>query len=467
MSEPPKPPPLPGQELERDALLDEPGIVGARWWHRSLVAEGKAVQRRQVLTGMAVAGGVVGVLTALGVGVAALVDDSGEKVSLAEKRSLDMQRSYGWDFGARGQGLVFDGRSESPFVRSELEKLAAVMTPRLHGKYQVATLLESLFAQPSATLPKPPDGSAPQDAAPFRPLAEVLVPAVTQGMEQAYRVGEAVSRLLAEVPHAALAVDLPGPESVAFAAGACDLLEPVLLLDNWPHPRGVVASHRTLSALAYYQPRFAEQAGRRAGSPGPLFVLDRGRLAPYSEEGDRFDNRYYARMPALPVLAKEGVGLLFYVVATPKDLPEPADLKDALASAGTSPEVAVRAFALSDFGGSGEGGEGGVAGARMYYGGSPETDESFWVNYPLWTGFRAKEWQTIASSTTKDYRFAQHPAGPAPSAAPQALTGPAPVPSGLAQVGKVAVLVTASGLLVGAALDRRGSMNRFSGGWGG
>jgi hypothetical protein len=36
-----------------------------------------------------------------------------------------------------------------------------------------------------------------------------------------------------------------------------------------------------------------------------------------------------------------------------------------------------------------------------------------------------------------------------------------------ANVGKVAVLVTATGLLIGAALDRRGSMNRFSSGWAG
>ncbi len=87
----------------------------------------------------------------------------------------------------------------------------------------------------------------------------------------------------------------------------------------------------------------------------------------------------------------------------------------------------------------------------MHYGGSPETDESFWVNYPFWPGFRQKDFQVVASSSTKDYRVSPRPS-----------TRPAPQ-----SFGHVAVAVTATGLLVAAALDRRGSMNRFSGGWGG
>ena len=36
------------------------------------------------------------------------------------RNALAMQRQYGWDFGARGVALVFDGKAEGPFVRAEL-----------------------------------------------------------------------------------------------------------------------------------------------------------------------------------------------------------------------------------------------------------------------------------------------------------------------------------------------------------
>jgi hypothetical protein len=446
----PSDPKGPGEEFEQDVKIDKPGIAGARWWHKSLQAEDRTVQRRGVLKGLAVAGGAIGAISLLGITIATLSDDSGEKVAVEKRKSLQMQKQFGWDFGARGKGLVFDGVSEAPFVRSDLEKLGTVLTPKLYAKYHVPTLLDSLYSQPAMALPAPPDGSPALDSAPFQRLADVIFPVVTAAMRRAYRVGEALSRLCRQAPQTAILVDLPGPEAVAFAAGACDRFEPVLLFDNWPHPHGVVPSHLTLAALAYYQPRFAEQtAGRDAAKP--LFVVDHARLLPYSEESDRFDNRYFARMPNLQMLARDGVNLLFYVVASPAELSEPDDMNASLASDTTttsqSPGVTVRSVALSDFGTTSTApGE-----ATEYYGGSADTDGSFWVNYPFAPGFQQKEWQTIASSTTKDHRFT-----------PRTTTG-------LAQkgIGTVPVLVTASGLLIAAALDRKGSMNRFSGGWGG
>jgi len=223
----------------------------------------------------------------------------------------------------------------------------------------------------------------------------------------------------------------------------------VLLFDNWPHPRGVVRSHLALAALAYYQPRFAEQATART-STDPIFVLDRSRLSDYSEESDRFYNRYYANMPSLSALAGDGVRGLFYVVSSPVVLPEPGDLNRTLAEGTRIPgpsSVAVRALALSDFVGDACG----DASAPAYYGGSRETDGSFWVNYPFDPGPPPTTTGKTFRSAAADHQFV---AG--------ATKAPPP-----ANVGKVAVLVTASGLLIGAALDRRGSMNRFSGGWSG
>jgi hypothetical protein len=233
----------------------------------------------------------------------------------------------------------------------------------------------------------------------------------------------------------AVLADMPGHQAVAFAAGAAPAFEPVLLLDNWPHPHGVVPSHLALAALAYYQPRFAAQSDR--GAAPPLFVLDRLRLNRYSEESDRFDNRYYARAPALEALARDGVRTLVYVVATPAALPEPDDLNPVLAPAGAAGAgVEVRAMALTDF--RREAGRREEE-AELHYGGSAAGSHGFWI-----AGHGGAE-----SSATHDYRFAPRQTAPR-------------VP-----VAVVPVLVTASGLILAAALDRRGSMNRFSGGWSG
>jgi hypothetical protein len=440
----------PKADFEKDVEVDKPGIVGARWWHRSLVDEAGKVQRRSVLIGLAVAGGAVAGIAALGVGVAKLV--APEKTDVASRNALIMQKQYGWDFGARGVPLVFDGKALGPFVRTELSALSRVMAPAAQGpntKYHVGTLVESLLATPSAALPDPEDGFPAPDSAPFKKVADVLMPIVTPAMQRAYGVGEAVARLSGWRQGLAVLVDLPGPEAVAFAAGACSSFEPVLLLDNWPHPYGVVPSHLTLAALAYYQPRFASQKERVFSAP--LFVLDRSRTNPYTEAPTKFDNRYYARMPKLEALAKDGVRALLYVVSSPRALPEPPDLNSVLAAPGSAagagaPQVEVRAVALTDFASD----PGGSQPEKLHYGGTPKGDATFWEAYAFGSKSAATEAPDNVSSTTSAYRFA-------PSRA--ALTRPS--------VGQVAVIATASGLILAAALDRRGSMNRFAGGWSG
>jgi hypothetical protein len=432
-----------GGEFQKDAELDKPGIVGARWWNRSLVDEDRGVRRRQFLVGLTVAGGAVAAASALGVGFFSLV--RGESTSLSLRNALAMQRQFGWDFGARGVALVFDGQAEGPFVRGDLVSMASVMSPLLRGpnaKFYVGTLVESLFASPLAALPDPRDGRPAPDAAPFRRVADVLMPVITPAMRRAYEVGEALARLASSHADLAVLADLAGPEAVALAAGAATVFEPVLLLDNWPHPHGVVPSHLTLAALAYYQPRFASQ--KRDALRPPLFVLDQARLSSYSEQSDRFDNRYYARVPPLAALAKDGIRELLYVVPTPSSLPEPSDLKGVLSQERGAAGVHVQALSLTDFAADPTSGDSG----RLLYGGSRRMDGAFWEDY----GFGAKPVGAPrpGSPTTYGYRFVPVPQGPSPS---------------LGTVGQVAVVVAASGLILSAALDRRGSMNRFAGGW--
>jgi len=437
-------------DFQKDVEVDKPGIVGARWWHQSLLDEDRKLKRRQVLVGFAVAGGVVAAVSGLGVGIYSILGESREETALGQRNALEMQKLYGWDFGARGVPLVFNGVAEGPFERTALQSLAAVMTPVPQGpnaKYHVGTLVASLLATPTATLPDPGDGKPPVDGAPFKRLADVLMPIVTPSMLGAYRVGEALARLSEGHRGVAALVDLPGPDAVAFAAGAAAVFEPVLLLDNWPHPKGVVPSHLTLAALAYYQPRFA--AERERSGRAPLFVLDRSRLSSYSEQSDRFDNRYYARMPKLPSLAKDGVQTLFYVVASPSALPEPADLNPVLSAADA--EVTVRAIALTDFESDPAGGHP----ERLDYGGSTRADASFWTapaaTPPGPSGSAVAAGAASAPAHTRDYRFTSRPASPMPT-----FFGHVPV-----------IIAATSGLVLSPALDRQGSMNRFAGGWSG
>src|SRR5262249_39040789 len=53
----------------RDELLDKPGLVGARWWHKGLQDEERAMSRRAALRTMLIGGGVVGGVALVGAGI--------------------------------------------------------------------------------------------------------------------------------------------------------------------------------------------------------------------------------------------------------------------------------------------------------------------------------------------------------------------------------------------------------------
>jgi hypothetical protein len=211
----------------------------------------------------------------------------------------------------------------------------------------------------------------------------------------------------------------------------------------------VVPSHLTLAALAYYQPRFASQKAR--GAAPPLFVLDRLRTAPYTEASDRFDNRYYARLPSLPSLAAGGVRTVLYVVASAAALPEPDDLNLVLAASTDDPPVSVSALAVTDFRSEKEEEPQGA----VFFGGSPRREATFWPS------------RAPGALTADD--FAPAPAGGRPPETKDHAFVPRRGAATVAppDFGTVPVVVTASGLILSAALDRSGSMNRFAGGWSG
>jgi hypothetical protein len=314
--------------LHRDAVVDAPGLVGARWWQDSVVDP--IGRRRTILTLLAVGAGL---------GVAGLAIDACDPTKEGRRTSLDLQREYGWSFGAASENLVFNGQSTEPFDRDRLVQMVSELGPRVpsHRPFYVQTLFESPTALPKSV--------AQGDPTPIVPLKTALVPIFTSGMKDAFKRAQACADLLATAG-TAMIVDLDGPESVAFAAGASQAFDPVFLFDNWPHPHGVVPAHMTLASAAYYQPMLAKaaQTGRR-DSP-PLLVLDRQRLNGYTDNTDRFDNRWVAKMPGVAALRTLGVRRLVYVTPATHVPPEMDDLNDDLV-ADHAAGIAIVAFDLS------------------------------------------------------------------------------------------------------------------------
>jgi hypothetical protein len=468
------------EPFERDRLVDKPGIVGARWWHASLADQASQMARRDAIRNILIAGGVIAGFGALmTMCVKAATDDTPSKDDYRDDRktSLDMQKDYGWSFGAIGEPLVFDGVTTRPFDPSALPTLADTLRPaqRSLAPYYQPTLFESPFATPRAlgTLD-------PYEAQGFQQLAPLVKPISTAAMDAAYACGKSLASLfasLAEKGGAAadaktgLVVDLPGAEAVAFAAGAATVFDPVFLFDNWPHPRGVVRAQETLSAAAYYQPLFAKERGARVPVKGkpPMFVLDRRRLAPYTDDATQFDNRYVAKLPwPAASLSPLGVERVLYVVPARSDASrELDDLNDELV-AYSQGGVDVRAISLDMFSAPPAGAAPALdAGAPpidtggVYYGGTPGSHWSFFTDYP-WAKSPRPATARPASNPGASYRPVARTSSYS-NGTGSAVNKPRPPNFGTVPV----VIAIGTGAIVAAKYSRSGSWNRSSGSWGG
>ncbi len=322
-----------------DAGVDKPGIIGARWWNEAIKEATPLAGRRNALKYVVIGGGVIA-FGAMVWGISRAARDDDEEYREEGRRSLQLQRDYGWNFGAVSETVAFDTKYTQTYAREALAHLITDLQPTsAYWKAQyVSTLFESPEAMPKLSLP---DGETSK----VRPLAEALKPIKTPSMVAMEMCGRAYAELISQADQPVLTiVDLPGPEAVAFAAGAASLLEPVFLFDNWPHPRGVVPAHLTLAAAVYYQPVFAKAKSARGDkSAMPIAVIDRARLNSYVDEASQFDNRYVSRLAA--GIGKEYRKIL-YVVPTPTDLPEKDDLNGLFMALGGAE---VRAIAASAF----------------------------------------------------------------------------------------------------------------------
>lgn len=421
--------------FERDVAIAEPGLVGARWWNRALQDEAAAMSRRSAMRNLLVGAGVLGAVAACGVGIVASVEPDPER---RPEPSLGAQRRYGWNLGARDRTLLYEGVAVQLQIPSMLASLIADTTPQTWAHLHDRTLFEAPAARPTANL-------AEENVA-FVPLADQLRAMATPAMRRAFLVGASVASLFrGRTPAAGLVVDLPGPEAVAFAAGAAEVFEPVFGIANWPHPLGVVPSHLTLAAVAHHQPDFQRGRALRTAPSPPCLVLDRARLAAAVDQETHFDNRFMASLPTAAALRAGGIYRLLYVVASASALPELDDLNDDMVDL-VAAGIAVSALALDAF--SVEYTDG-----RVYYGGDPMTHEGFWRHYP---------WAPAAPEATEAWQVNAIARTYRPVRRMTVFTRGAPPPA----FGQV-LLVVAGVSVLGVAFDRRGSWNRSSGSWGG
>ncbi|MEP7125455.1 MAG: hypothetical protein ABJE95_31270 [Byssovorax sp.] len=435
--------------FQRTDVLDKPGIVGAKWWQEGLATH-DPMARRAALVAIAVLG--VGMLAVGGlVAAVASVGPSEPDTTTTMFGALDMQRKYGWSFGASSEALTFDGESQQPFEKGALDRMVTELAPaqtRLK-RFSSPTLFQSPAAMPTSV--------AEGDPGQVMPLRDALRPIFTHAMDTAYRTGKALASLFdGAKTDVALVVDLPGPQAIACAAGLAGTFDPCFAFENWPHPRGVVPAHLALAAAAYYQPLFARTAASRK-QPGPAaLVLDRGRLSSYTDDASQFDNRYAAKLPTAASLKELGVKRVLYVVPTGNDMTELDDLNEQfVAYAGAGLDVKI--IAATDFGPDT------AAPAPMkaptaaspdapiyYYGSSSAAHSSFW---PLYRWGTTKD-PAVASGVSTGYIYV-------PRARSTAFSSAA-VPTGFGLV--PVVIAVGTGAILGAKLSRSGSWNRASSG---
>lgn len=481
------------QPYSRDRIVDKPGIMGARWWHASLADQESQIARRTAIRNILIAGGVIagfGAMLAMCVKVASSPSTgaTGLPSDMADQRktSLDMQKEYGWAFGAVTEPLVFDGVTTKPFRVGALQTLRTDLAP---SSAALKPFFQStLFDSPDA-VPPSLGKLDPAETVGFKPLLLSMQPIFTAAMDAAYARGRSLASLFASLTEAggnpstaktALVVDLPGPEAVAFAAGAAAAFDPVFLFDNWPHPRGVVKAQETLSAAAYYQPLFAEAKKRARPGRAPMFVLDRRRIALYVDDATQFDNRYVAKLPtSAAAMQAIGANHVLYVVPTRTDVvTETDDLNDEFVAYNTG-GVDVKALSLDTFAATpGEVDGGGVplkTGAAaesdtllaesgyVYYGGARGSHHAFFVDYPWAKPARpatARPASNLGKGFTPVARSSSYSSGN-----PSSVVTTKPRPSNFSTV--PVVIAVGTGVILGARYSRSGSWNRSSGGFGG
>ena len=391
---------LGSKSFHRLVFITRDDLLAARWWHEGM--EGAITvspNRRTALKYLVGLGGLFGAGLLLRAGCDAMGDPA------VNMDALELQYKEGWAVGATGTSLIIpdampaDSEGNTGWA-SRLNLLGQDLSPGdpTLAPFNVRTLFEVL--------------NNPRGAG----LAPLLRPMHSVAMDVGNHAAQALAALFSEEADrqgTALILDMPGPLSVAAAAGVSNVFSPVFLFDNWPHPLGVVPSHQVLAASLYHRPEFVAANAHRATSAPPAFVLDNQRLAPYRDESDRFDNRYLARLPGTDKMEALGIKRVLYVTASP-EAHELDDLNDDFVAL-KKKDIDVKMVALSDFA---------PAPAELlqanhlppterayYYGGHPHGGVFFWSSYHWYSpSYAGRTWSgTLPRTVSTGQTFAPSP----------------------------------------------------------
>jgi hypothetical protein len=304
---------------------------GAPWWREVL-------SRRQANRRIAGIGVTAALLASAGITVVGCGsdDDDGD---VKENDALELQKQKGWNAGADDAPLAFQNRTGTDSNgtldwKSYLDpsSLMKAYQPK-NSKWQpyvVPTLVQSL-AQPS--------------------LRSQMQPVFSPSMNEAYSRGLGMREILQKSKNSGevmIVSDIPGPEAVAYGAALADIADVVTTFDNWPHPLGVVPSHQTLGAMLYYAGEIAQKAAKRPDNAPAVLLLDSNRLAAYSDDSDKFDNRYIAKLPTSDNLTSMKVTSVMYAVPNESRTAELDDINEDFV-AYKEKGINVSMLPLSDF----------------------------------------------------------------------------------------------------------------------
>jgi hypothetical protein len=359
----------PAKAFRRLVFITRDDLLAARWWHEAMAATVAAPTRRAALKLLLAAGGLAGGAMLLRAGCRA---GSEPEITMD---ALELQLREGWAVGTPSRALLMPdavaqdsaGGVDWPMTLGTLAKELAPGAPLLEPFY-VRTLFDVLGNARGAG------------------LAPLLKPMHGAAMESATEAARGLAALFGEEEdrgRTALVLDMPGPLTVAAAAGVARTFAPVFVFDNWPHPLGVVPSHQTLAAAIYHRPDFLKTRSEREVLAPAAFVLDSNRLLPYRDDKNRFDNRYLARLPNATSLQALRVERVLYVTAAPQKH-ELDDLNDDFV-AWKDKSIDVKMVALSDFAPAPAAllaaSQAPPTERTYYYGGHPTGHAFFWSSY--------------------------------------------------------------------------------------
>jgi hypothetical protein len=404
------------------------------------------------------------VLAMAGVTVYQLAGEGDKEV---DSDSLDLQKKEGWNVGSTDKFLSFDGSSltdsRGKMTGYDPNYLISVYQPRdpQWQPFFVPTLIQSLSQQS---------------------LGGQMRPVFTAQMRETYERAEALRNLISQAPNPGQTLiisDLPGPQSVALGAEMADAAQLVPVFDNWPHPLGVVRSHETLGAMAYYAGEIDEKRSKLKENAPAILLLDSNRLNAYTDQDTQFDNRYQAKLPPADQLKQRGVQQVIYLVKDESQKEELDDINEDLVE-WQKQGINVRMLRLSEFKPAVEPTQPTVAGTttntvqrHYYYGGSPWASWLFFSHYGY--GYprevvvyrdgrnvpipRPTTGQTYDSPTyrpqTRPTVFSNTRVGGASGAGRTR-------PSGF---GRTSVRMSSDGHVTGTRSGRSGSYGRSGGGW--